>query len=50
MINLISDDTQLCKTFSNFFQEVMKILDVSDSFNFSNYSHSNPVNNTQLQL
>ena len=30
---VISDDKQLCKTFSNFFQEAMKILRVSDNFN-----------------
>ena len=36
---VILDDKQLCKTFSNFLQEVVKTLGVSDSFNISNYSH-----------
>ena len=42
---VISDDKQLSKTFSKFFEEAVKILGVSDSFNISNYSHSDPVNN-----
>ena len=42
---VISDDKQLCKTFSNFFQETMKTLGVSDCLNMCNYSHSDPVNN-----
>ena len=42
---VISDDKQLYKTFSYFFQETVKTLGVSDSFNISNYSHSDPVNN-----
>ena len=41
---VISDDKQLCKTFGNLFQEVVKTLSVSDSFNISNYSHSDLVN------
>ena len=35
---VISDDKQLCKTFSNFFQEAVNALGVSDSFNMYNYS------------
>ena len=42
---VILDDKQLCKTFSNFFQEVVKTLGVNDNFNMSNYSHRGPVNN-----
>ena len=42
---IISDDKQPCKTFSNFFQDAVKTLGVSDSFNISNYPHSYPVNN-----
>ena len=42
---VISDDKQLCKTFGNLFQEAVKTLSVSDSFNISNYSHSDLVNN-----
>ena len=42
---VIADDKQLCKTFSNFFQETVKTLGVSDSLDVSNYSHSDPVNN-----
>ena len=42
---VISDDKQLCKTFSNFFQEALKTLGVSDSFNISHYSHRDPVYN-----
>ena len=42
---VISDNKQLSKTFSNFFQEVVRTVGVSDSFNMSNYSHSDPVNN-----
>ena len=42
---VISDDKQLCKTFGNLFQEALKTLSVSDSFNISNYSHSDLVNN-----
>ena len=42
---VISDDKQLCKTFSTFFREVVNTVGVSDSFNISNYSHSNPVYN-----
>ena len=40
-----SDDKQLCKTFSNFFQEVVKTLGVSDNLNMSNYSHRDLVYN-----
>ena len=42
---VISDDKQLFKTFSNFFQESVKALGVSNSFNMSNCSRSDPVNN-----
>ena len=42
---LIWDDKQLCKTFSNFFEEKVKTLEVSHNFNMSNYSQSDPVNN-----
>ena len=42
---VISDYKQLCKTFSNFFQEAVKTLGVSDIFSMFNYSHSKPVNN-----
>ena len=42
---VISDDKQLFKTFGNLFQETVKTLSVSDSFNISNYSHSDLVNN-----
>ena len=43
---VISDDKQLCKPFSHFFQEAVKTLGVSDSLNMSNYSHNDQVNNT----
>ena len=33
------------KLLGNFFQEAVKTLGVSDSFNMSNYSHGDPVNN-----
>ena len=42
---VISDDKQLCWTFSNFFQEPVQTLRVSGSFDMSNYSHRDPVNN-----
>ena len=41
----MSDDKQLCKTFSNFSQEVVQTLGVNGNFNISNYSHSDAVNN-----
>ena len=40
----ISDDKQLCKTLSNFLQEVMKTPGVSEPFHTSSYSQSDPVN------
>ena len=43
---VVSDDEQLCKTFSNFLQETVKALDVSYNFNIPSYSHSDPVNDT----
>ena len=42
---VISDDKQLCKTFSNFSQEAARTQGVSDSFNICNYSNSDLVNN-----
>ena len=42
----ISDDKQLCKTLSNFLQEVMKTPGVSEPFHTSSYSQSDPVNDT----
>ena len=39
------NDKQLCKTFSNFFQEGVKALGITDIFNISNYCHSYTVNN-----
>ena len=42
---VMSGDKQLCKTFMNFPQEVVKTLGVSDNFHMSNYSHSDLVNN-----
>ena len=44
---VISDEKQLCKTFSNIFQEKVKALSVSDRFNMDNYSRSNPGNNAR---
>ena len=41
----ISDDKQMCKTLSNFLQEVMKTPGVSESFYTFNYSHRDLVNN-----
>ena len=43
---VISDEKQLCKSFSNFLQEALKALGVSDSFNISNSFHSDRANNT----
>ena len=43
---VVSDDEQLCKTFSNFLQGAVKALDVSYNFNIPSYSHSDPVNDT----
>ena len=43
---VISDEKQLCKSFSNFLQEALKTLGVSDSFNISNSFHSDRANNT----
>ena len=42
---VISDDKQLCKTFSHFSQEAARTQGVSDSFNICNYSNSDLVNN-----
>ena len=39
----MSGDKHLCKTFINFFQEVVKTLGVSDNFNMSNYSYGDLV-------
>ena len=44
---VISNDEEQCKIFSNFFQEAVKTLGVSDNFNLSSYSHSDPVNNAK---
>ena len=41
-----TDDKQLCKIFSNFFEEVVKTLGVIAKFNMCNYSHSDSVNST----
>ena len=43
VVKVISGNMQQCKTFSNFYQEVVKSLGASDSFNISYYSHSNPL-------
>ena len=43
----MSGDKQLCKTYINFFEEVVKTLGVSGNFNMSNYSHSDLVKNTR---
>lgn len=40
---VISDDKQLCKTFSNFFQEAIKTLRVSHNYDMFHYSHTDPV-------
>ena len=44
---VISDNKQLCKTFKNFFQEVVKTLGFTDSSNMSNYCHSDRVINVK---
>ena len=40
-------DKQLCKTYINFFPEVVKTLGVSGNFDMSNYSHSDLVKNAR---
>ena len=42
---VISGDKQLCKTFSNFFQEAVKTVDVTGNFSMSNYYYGDPLNN-----
>ena len=42
---LILDDKQFYQSFSNFFQEMVKTLGFSDSFDSSNYFQSDSVNN-----
>ena len=42
---VISEGVQLCQTFSNFLEEVVKTLGDIDNFYMFSYSHSGPVNN-----